>query len=212
MKHIKVMGLLAMAAMAIVAFVGVSSASAATSFTASALGSSFEEATTKQHIFTITGSTTECKEIDFVGKTEGAASGGLGFTKVTQTVKPEYKNCTAFGFAATVTNNNCHYLLNANGDVTVTNAPTGTCSMIIKVENVFATCEATVGAQTITGSNTYSNAAGGDIKVVINASKIDGKVLKSSGLCPLTVGTHVDNGTYTGESVISAGATNLAVD
>ena len=214
MKHIKTLGLLALAAMAVVAFVGTTSAAASTSFTTDALGKKIIETTIENHVFTTTGATTECSNITYTGVTEGAASGGLGFTSTAQKVTPKYEGCTAFGFSATVTNTNCHYLITPGtpGSVHITKAdPAGVpCEIHIVVNNVFAKCSVTVtGDQTISGVTT-TNGAANDLVVTINSSGIKSHVTESSGLCPLTVGTH--EATYKGKSTVQAEGAKLAVD
>jgi len=207
MKNIKTLGLLAVMAMALVAFVGTTSASAATSFTASATGKKLVETTIEKHVFTTTGSKVECGNITYTGVTEGTASGGLGFTSTKQTVTPDYKECTAFGFSATVTNNGCDYTLTPSGQVHIEPA---NCTLTISVSNFFATCHVEVtGGQTV-GGVSYANGANDDIVVTINSAGIKSHVTKSSGLCPLTVGTH--ESTYTGKSTVQAEGAKIAVD
>jgi hypothetical protein len=207
MKNIKTLGLLAIAAMALVAFVGTTSASATTSFTASATGKKIVETTITNHVFTTTGSNTTCTNITYTGVTEGAASGGLGFTSTTQKVTPKYEGCTAFGFSATVKNNGCEYVMNAAGSVLITPE---SCTLTILVENGLATCHVEVtGGQTV-GGITIANGAANDLVITINSSGIKSHVTKSSGFCPLTVGTHTSS--YTGKSTVQAEGASIAVD
>ena len=203
MKHIKTLGLLAVAVMALAAFFGTASASAAT-FTAGASGKKINETTLANHVFSVTGNKTECTNITYTGSTEGTDTSA-------QMVTPKYEGCTAFGFAATVTVTNCTYNLLASGEVKVEKAGGAeACSITIKVNNVFAQCEVTIGAQNIASAVTYSNGSG-DIVVKVNASTIKDEVKVSSGLCPLTKGTH-SNASYTGESTVQAEGTTLAFD
>jgi len=202
MKHIKTLGLLAVAVMALAAVFGTASASAA-KFTAGKVGAAIEETTLKNHVFTITGSNTECTNISYTGATEALES-------ESQMVTPSYSGCTAFGFAATITNTNCTYTLTANKTVHIQSTGGGTCSLTIRVNNVFAQCDVTVGVQNGLASVTYTNGAG-DLVVVVNISKISAKVNESSGLCPLTVGSHT-TASYTGESTVKAAGTTIAWD
>lgn len=210
MKQMKTLGLLAVTAMALVAFVGTTSASAATKFTASALGKKLVETTKETHVFTITGSEVKCTNITFAGETEGKAGGGLGFESTGQKVTPTYEGCTAFGFNATITNNNCHFLLTPSGQVHITGV---NCEITILVKNVFAECHVHVTNELTIEGLTYEDDPenpGKAITVTINASGIKSHVTKSTGLCPLTVGTH--EGTYTGKSTISAEGASLSFD
>ena len=202
MKHIKTLGLLAIAVMALAAIFGTASASAAPKFTAGKAGAKINETTLVTHVFSVTGNKTECTNITYTGSTEGTET-------TSQMVTPKYEGCTAFGFAATVTVTNCTYTLLATGNVKVENSG-GTCSITIKVNNVFAQCEVTIGAQEIVSGVSYSNGAG-DIVVKVNSSGIKDEVKVSSGLCPLTKGSHT-NATYTGESTVQAEGTTTSWD
>jgi len=206
MKHLKRLGLPVVAAMALVAFVGAGSASAATSFTASATGKKLTNSTIEKEVWTITGSNTECSNVTFTGVTEGTASGGLGFTSTGLKVTPKWEGCAAFGFAATVTNNGCDTLTTAGG---LSHLTPETCTLTFVINNIFAKCHVEItGGQTIGGS-TYSNAVVGII-VAFNMGGIKAHVTQSSGLCPLTVGTH--EMTLKGKTEFRAEGANIAVD
>jgi len=209
MKHMKTLGLLAVAVMALTAVVGVSSASAFTKFTASKVGAAIEESTITKHVFEVTGAKTECTNITYTGATEALES-----TK--QMVTPKYENCTAFGLPATVTVKNCTYNLTIG-------TPTGNtahmervnaaepCEITILAKNIFGECHVDVTEQTVNGISYANGPAGsGDIEVTINATGLSDHVTKSTGVCPLTVGTHT-NATYTGKSTVKAAGATLAV-
>jgi len=204
MKHMKTLGLLAVAVMALAAIFGTASASAA-KFTAGKVGAKLTTETKVNHVFSVTGSNVECKSIAFEGSTEALET-------ESQIVHPSYKECTAFGFAATVNVINCKFTLQSNQTVTLKKTDTiNKCRITIVVNNVFAQCEVEVGEQSIAGAVSYSNGAG-DINVKVNGSaNIADTVLKSSGLCPLTVGSH-SNSHYSGESTVKAEGTTITFD
>ena len=214
MKHIKTLGVLVVAAMALTALVGVSSASAFTKFTSSAVGSAISETTLKTHVFTVTGSEVKCTNITYTGSTEGLAT-------TSQKVTPKYEGCTAFGLPATVTPKNCRYNLTVGTEVKegkTINTSTAhmerinagePCEVTIVAKNIFGECHVDVTEQTVNGI-TYSNDGASAIIVNINASGLTDHVTKSSGVCPLTVGTH-SNATYTGESTVTAAGANIQV-
>lgn len=206
MKHIKTLGLLAVAVMALTAVFGTASASAAPTFTASSAGLNLEESTLASHVFTVTGSNVTCKNIVFAGATEGTDTSS-------QSVHPTYGECTAFGFAASVTPTNCKLVLDADGTVHLakTNTAGEECMIHIEVNNIFAKCKVTITEQTVSGAVTYADNAG-DIKVKVNGSaNITDHVTESSGLCPLTVGTHT-NAHYSGESTVKTATGSIGWD
>ncbi len=204
MKHIKTLGLLAIAAMALTAFVGVSSASAATKFTSTKVGSTINETTLVQHVFTVTGSQVKCSNITYSGSTEALES-------TSQKVIPSYSECTAFGLPATVTPKNCRYNLTAEGTAHMEEIKAGEgCEIVIKASSIFGECLVDVAMQTVNGLS-YSNDGASAIIVKVNSSGLSDNVTKSSGVCPLAVGKHT-NATYTGESTVTASGANVQVD
>jgi hypothetical protein len=207
MNHIKTLGLLvALAVTALTAFVGTASAHTPATFTAGKVGAALTTTTPEggNHVFSVTGSNTECKTIKFNGSTEALKA-------ESQNVHPEYENCTAFGFAATVDVTNCKFIIKADGTVglvkTKTEPTDPVCSIKITVNNVFASCEVTVGEQSIPNAVSFTNhTIGGVTHITIHINKeanIKAKVLKSTGLCPLTVGEHA-NAHYSGQSTVKA--------
>lgn len=199
MKYIKTLGLLAIAVMALTAVIGTASASAAAKFTAGKVGVFLEDTTLSEHVLTITGSPVKCSTTDFSGSTEALES-------TTLRLSPSFFGCTAFGFSATVTNSGCTYILWANGLFDLSTV----CKLTISVNNVFAKCTAVITGQFSVGSVSYTNGAG-DIVIKFNANSVKDEVTQSSGLCPLTVGTHT-NASYTGESTVKASGTTLSRD
>ena len=200
MKHIKTLGLLAVAVMALTAVFGAAPASAV-KFTAGKAGAKLNTSTLQKQIYTVTGSSVECTSYTLTGSTEGTEG-------ESQMVTGKAEGCTAFGFASTVTVTSCTATLFANGNATLENSG-GTCSITIKVNNVFAQCEVIIGAQS-GGGATYSNGSG-DIAVNGNSTAVKDEVKVSSGLCPLTVGSH-SNSSITGETTVQAEGTTISWD
>jgi hypothetical protein len=203
MKRSKTLGLLVIAVLATTAFFGSASASAS-KFTASKTGASLTETTLTKHAYTITGSKVECSEYNIEGKTEALESEQISWI-------PSYSGCTAFGFAAQLTNDNCRHISRANGDTIKEPANIMfACTTTMHVANAFAHCMVVVKSQTVTSSASYTNGEG-DVKVKYNSTGMHAEVTESTGLCPLTVGTHT-NATYTGESTIQVSGGTLQWD
>ena len=204
MKHIKTLGLLAVAVMAMAAVFGTASASAA-KFTASAGGLNLKTETLENHVFTVTGSNTQCKKITFAGKTEGTET-------TSQSVHPTYSECTAFGLPATVSVTNCKFVLTADGISHLVKTDTSpgaeACAIHIEASSIFGKCKVTVTEQT--NEVTYST-NGAHIDVTIHDLKVSDHVTESTGVCPLTVGTHT-NASYTGKSTVQAEGGTIAWD
>ena len=197
MKHIKTLGLLAVAVMALAAVFGTASASAA-KFTSTGGKQKLTTSKVKQHVFTVTGSTVTCEEVEFSGETPGAEA-------TEQTVTPSYKKCTAFGLPAEVVTTGCTITLkaatNAAGHAEAVVGGTKCESITILAKSIFGECHVDVTPQTVTGIHYVNNASPEDITVQITASGMSDHVTKSSGVCPLTVGTHT-NASYTGEETV----------
>jgi len=200
MYRLKILGLLALAAMATVALLGASSASAA-KFTAGKAGANTIETTLKKYVFSLTGSQIECKKYSVIGATPGTE-----FESVTGNLI-NVSECTAFGFAATYTNNGCEFTVNANGESKILGEK---CELIMSVSNVFTKCKARATAQNVTKAGSITNGSG-DVKVTANHNTVVAEVTESTGACPLTVGKHT-NGALTGESTVQAEGTTAAWD
>jgi len=215
MKRLNTLGLLAVAAMAIAAFVGTTSASATTSgsFTSTeGAGKALVTEKITQHVFTVTGAKTECKKVTFTGSTEGAET-------TSQSVTPDYKECTAFGLPATVTNTNCKIKLTATTDkegghaeahLEQANTAEGqpACQMQIVAKNIFGECVVDVNPQTVKGIHYVNNASPEDVKVQVTSGEtMKAMVTKSTGVCPLTVKVPAEEhvtASYTGEETVQA--------
>jgi len=199
MKQMKILGLLAFAVLAVVALVGATSASAS-KFTASKVGAKGVETTLEKYVFTITGSSIECTTYNVLGQTEALE---------TESVKGnvEISGCTAFGFAATFTNNGCEFTVRANGEGKMLGEK---CELVMTVNNIFAKCKGNTKAQTIAKAASFANGAG-DVVATANLTGIVAEVTESSGLCPMTVGKHT-NATLTGKSTVQAEGATVAWD
>jgi hypothetical protein len=201
MRNLKTLGLLAIAAMALAAFVGTATASAS-EFVAGEDGAAIETTTTEKHVFTVTDSDVECDE-EFSGVTESGA---------TQTVNPKYVNCKAFGFNASVDTAGCSYTFKAETDeagmATVNLSGCTAGGVKIKVSIPFiATCEVFVPNQSINSAVGYTNNSG-SVLVNATATSISAEVTKSTGLCPLSTGSHSD-AEYFGQSEVSGNGTTV---
>ena len=199
LKHIKTLGLLAIAVLALAAAFGTASASAAPKWTASAAGLTLKTTTLESHVFTVTGSNTTCKKTEFAGKTEGTET-------TVQSVVPSYSECTAFGLPATVSVTNCKLTLTADGIShlvkTDTAAGAPACAIHIEASSVFGKCKVTITEQTNEFTILYTPGPG-RIHIILHDVKVSDHVTESTGVCPLTVGTHT-NASYTGKSEVQA--------
>jgi len=201
MKQAKAIGALALAAMALCAGLGVSPASASTSgsFTAtSGGGGKFETTAIKQQIFTLTGSEIKCNKVGFSG-IPGAETTSLILT-------PSYGECTAFGLPADVNNNGCSITLSAttdkaNGHATAAIAGPICQNITIWAHSLFGECHVEVKPQTASGIHYSNNVSPEDITVQFTATSLTAHVTQSSGVCPVTKGTHT-NASWTGEETV----------
>ncbi|HEX3240731.1 MAG TPA: hypothetical protein VHR18_11445 [Solirubrobacterales bacterium] len=169
--------------LAAVLAVGVSTASAANFFSA-VHPQSVSGTQTTNHVFTTNAGTVTCKKVTFTGTTAASVS-------ATQTLTPDYSECTAFGFISVpVDENGCGYIFNASGTTEV-ECPEGK-----KIEITVPFCTVTVGPQHIAGGMSYSNNAGEtDIVATSNIkSEIDYD----------ECGTSRTNGSYTGATTVTA--------
>jgi len=209
MNPLRKLGMLALVATVVVAFVGVSSASAFTKFTFNKVGAAMEETTIKTPILTVTGSETKCTSTTYTGSTEGLET-------TSQKLTPKWEGCTAFGLPATFTNINCRFNFTigtpAGNTIHMERIDaTKPCELTKVSKNLFGECHVEITEQTINGVS-YENdpAKAGAIIVKINASGISAHVTKSTGVCPLTVGTHT-NLTWTGELTFTASGASISV-
>ena len=207
MKQIKMLGLLSFAVMALTALFGSASASAAPKFTASAAGLKLKTTTLENHVFTITGSSLECKKINFEGTTEGTET-------TSQALHPSYGECTAFGLPSTVAVTNCKLVLTADGTVHLAKTDTSpgaeACNIHIESSSIFGKCKVTITEQTIGAAITFVPTSSVDIHEIWHIT-LSTHVTESTGVCPLTVGTHT-NATYKGKSTVQAEGGTISWD
>jgi len=200
MKYLKTMGLLAML---LSAFVSASSASAA-EFHAAAVGTSFSGDQVVTHKFNLTGSTITCTTARFSGKTEA-------LTSTTLKAHPDYSGCTAFGFVgATLSSAGCNYIFHANtGTLDLEDCTLG--KLTITASSAFGKCVIDIPNQT--GVNGQSFSTGGtspsrDLIIGMNVTNMQGSVVTSTGICPVSVGAHVNLG-YTGTTTVKPASGEL---
>jgi len=204
-RKFKALGLALVAVFAMSAV--VASAASATSGTLTTTGN--VTATAEQvgeHVFTLTShpvsggfATTKCKKAHF----KGVGTVATGATSVT--VTPEYKECTAFGLPATITHEECNYVLKTGTPVNATEWHVTTdvvCPAGKAIKIVAQTCEVTVGSQTGLATSTVANGAGGHLTLNTNISKIKYTVVKDGIGCPLAKTGAFEDGHYVGTSTV----------
>ena len=187
-RKFKALGLVLASVFAMSA-IGASAASAATTFHTAVHPQSVSGSQTTTHVFTTDAGTVTCKKATFSGTT--AAS-----TSATQTLTPDYSECTAFGFVnVPIHENGCGYIFNANGTTEV-ECPSGK-----KIEITAPFCTTTVGPQHIAGGMSFSNGTGD-----VNATtKIEKEIDYNE------CGTNKTNGSYTGTTTVTGGSGNISV-
>ena len=212
MKRIKTLGLLALAVMALAAVFGTASASAA-KFTSTGGVQKLTTSKNVQHVFTVTGSEVKCNKVTFTGETTGTEA-------TSQRVTPKYEECTAFGLPATVTNLGCDILLttatdaNGHAEAHLVPQPGFVCEgFTILAKNIFGECHVEVTEQTVGGIH-YTNVGtppNESLIVDITASNLTDHVTKSTGVCPLSVGTHT-NASYNGSENVAGASSGIQWD
>jgi hypothetical protein len=185
-RNFKTLGVVLAAVFAMSAL-GASAASAAEFHSAVAVQAVTGTQSTS-HVFTTTSGTVTCKTAQFTGSTTAK-------TTTTQTMLPNYDNCTAFGFIGVpIHENECEYIFNVNGS-TELKCPAGK-----SIEITVPGCTTTVGSQTFASGNTFSsNATKTDINVTTNVSGIK---YKECGGAEQTGGTYKGTTTTTASSAI----------
>jgi hypothetical protein len=124
-------------------------------------------------------------------------------------VHPEYKECTAFGAAATVTTTNCDYLFHigaatAGGWHTTTDV---VCSGGSTIKVVSGNCEVTISGQTgLTTSELTNSGTEAEMDLLLHTAitGIHYTVVKDGTGCPLSGTGEFSQGDYTGTSTIKA--------
>jgi hypothetical protein len=200
-RNLKVLGLAITAVLAIGAM--MASAATAAEFTASEYPAQITGSNTKgSEVFSTEGGDVECNS-HFISASQNAASSTL-------TVTPAYTSCEAFGFlSATVNTEGCTYVFHATeGSAGVykshvdVNCPAG---QSIKV--TASTCKAEIKAQTglttVKTTNITEGADAGKVTVQPEVSSIAYTVTQDGFLCPFGGTGNKNDGTYTGDVVVS---------
>jgi len=188
---------LVVAALLVGALAATSSASAA-KFTSTAGKQVLTTSIVTQPVFTVTGSQVKCNKTILAGETTGTEA-------TEQAVTPSSEECTAFGLPATVTNFGCTITFkaatNANGHAEAVLGGTKCEGFTVLAKSIFGECHLDLTPQVFNGVHYVNNASPEDIKVQSTVTGLSVHVTKSTGVCPLTVGTHT-NATYTSEVTV----------
>lgn len=193
MKHLDTLRNAVLALAALTAMVGVAPASAAEFHAAPS--TALDGVQVNSHVFTVTGQKVTCKTATFTGT--ASASG----TAETQTLHPEYNNCTVVDLPANVNTAGCLFDFNANlTTVNLTSCTNG--GITIDSSNAFSHCQLHIPNQNGINNQTFINmgeTASGNATLTeeSNANNVTVTVTVSNGLCPLTTGHH-NTGEYTG--------------
>ena len=179
MNRIRVFGLVLVAVAASTALLGVGTASAA-KFTAGKAGANVATTGLEYPILSLTGSKFQCTTLKFSGTTEAVES-------AQQKLVPTHMNCSAFGFGAVIQSSGCVYNFTAGGELHIEGCANGGIS--ISGGSPFGKCAVFVKNQSIPNAVTYSNTVG-KIDATLLAEGMHVEVTQSTGVCPLTVGTH----------------------
>jgi hypothetical protein len=189
MTRIKLVG---SAILALLVLCAVATASAsAHEFEASKLGTATDKGTTVQ-VFKDEpkAAAVECKKTESTEKITALKA-------KTQKASVKYTECTAFGFAAKISE--AKYEFNAEGSVKVENT--------ITVEVPLAGCKVVVGPtgnsalKTITYTNKEPGTGHGKVEVKGKVSKINSEVKGGKGLCGKE--GKLKEGTYTGNALVT---------
>ena len=169
--------------------IGASAASAASTFHTSVHPQTINGAQSATHVFTTDAGTVECKKATFTGTTSAK-------TSATQTMTPNYDECTAFGFInVDIKENGCAYIFNANGTTEV-ECPSGKQMAILA-----PFCTTTIGPQHIAAGMSYGNGSSDIVATTNIKSEIDYN----------ECGTNKTNGTYTGTTTVQGASGSISV-
>ena len=187
-RKLKTLGLVLASVLALVALTA-SNASAAF-FVSAVHPQTINGSQTTSHVFTTNAGTVNCKKATFSGTTGE-------YIAETQTLTPDYSECTAFGFInVPVHENGCAYVFNAGGTTEV-ECPEGK-----KIEITAPFCTTTVGPQHFSSGMSYSNNAG-ETDIVASTN--------ISGISYNECGTSRTNGTYTGGTTVTGASGSIQV-
>ncbi|HEX3293626.1 MAG TPA: hypothetical protein VHR38_07790, partial [Solirubrobacterales bacterium] len=188
-RKIKTLGVVLASVFAMSA-IGASAASAA-EFHSAIHPQSIHGTQTGSHVFTTNAGTVTCKKATFTGTTAAK-------TSKTQTLAPDYNECTAFGFInVPIHENGCAYIFYSEpAETTEVECPSGK-----KIEITAPFCTTTVGPQHIEKGMTYTN----------KEKEVEGKKVKEHIIAHTSIQTEIDynecgtartNGTYTGTTTV----------
>jgi hypothetical protein len=203
MRNLKVLGLALVAMFAMSAV--TAAAASADEFTAESYPATLTgKNTTANDKFLTTTGTVNCKVASYKATVSAATTSVLA--------APEYKECTAFGFPATIDVNGCKYQFNIGG-ATIGDADlvceAGKTVDVTAISAGTLKCTVHVGSQSdITGTVTYSNTGSGttrEINIGVVLGGIDYTHTQGTGVgsCPsgsATAGTLEAAGIVTGEN------------
>jgi hypothetical protein len=147
--------------------------------------------------------TVKCKAMTLTG------TKALEAVKEELRVHPEYKECTAFGAAATVTTTNCDYLFHI-GSATAGGWHTTTdvvCSGGSTIKVVSGNCEVTINSQSgLTTSELTNSGTEAEMDLLLHTSitGIHYTVVKDGAGCALSGTGEFSQGDYTGTTTVKA--------
>jgi hypothetical protein len=145
-RRIKTLGVVLASVFAMSAV--VASAASAAEFHSAVHPQTVTGTQTTGHVFTTNAGTVTCKKVTFSGTTNAK-------TSTTQTLAPEFKECTAFGFINIVIHvHGCTVIFHRDGVIEIICPPGG------KVEITVPFCTVTIGGQFIAGGQTFANNGG----------------------------------------------------
>jgi hypothetical protein len=197
----KALGLALVAVLAMSAV--VASAASASKFESAKYPVNLTGSQSTTHKFTAGGTEVTCKSATFKGSASGASE--------TQTIHPEYKECTAFGFlGATITTTGCDYKFHAGAE-TGTNKHAGTVDVVCEAGKAIkvsaSTCALEIkgqnGLSAVSFLNETSGANAGKVTVGANVASIAYTTTQDGFLCPLAGTGNFNNGGYTGDTLVS---------
>jgi hypothetical protein len=185
------------------ALLGAASAPAAQFHASAGVGVSLKGSQATSHKFTITGSSVTCASVNFTGFSSAA-------TSFTMHLHPEYSGCTAFGFiGATFNTAGCDFEFDSGFGIDLRGCTAG--GMIITASSAFGKCVVEIPNTLIWNGTSYATGGSSpnrDITITMNATNIGVRVATSTGICPLTVGSHT-NGSYQGTTTLKSSSGEL---
>jgi hypothetical protein len=194
-RNLKVLGLALVAVFAMSAV--AASASSAAQFHSEGANTTFSGGQTTQHRFGTTTGTVICSTASFSGEAANATEESL-------TITPVYSGCEFEElFEVTVNTNGCKYTFHAssatNGTVDIKGCGT---NKYIQVGSTL-TCRVRVPEQNGISAVMYTNEGSGANRKVLVTAEVTNLRYEESGLFCANSGTSMENGTYTGSTLVS---------